>query len=227
VLSIVANHPATARFLSRKLCVRFVSDNPPSALVDATAAVWVQTGGDLRSVLRFVLNSPEFAGSAGQKFRRPLDFLIAALRATGTEVHNYWALEEMFNTLGQPPFGWHPPNGYPDVAGAWFSTGGLLARWNIAMRLTHSAHSDAGDSGWGLASKLHERIQTPATVGDLVDQVAAQVFGVPLSGTARQPFVAFVAGGDNAGQPVDSLLLGGRLASLFGMMIASPLFQWR
>jgi uncharacterized protein (DUF1800 family) len=227
VLSILANHPNTAVFVCHKLCVRFVSDTPPVPLIENMVAIWEQTGGDIRSVLRHLFMAPEFLASSGQKLRRPLDFLIGCLRATGTEVSNYWALEEMLTELGQPPYGWFPPNGYPDTAGAWLATGGLLARWNTAMRLTHSAYSDGPDTGWGLKSNLRATIGDPQTAGELVDMVAAQVFGAPLSVSERLPFVAFIAPDGGAETPVTPLLLGGKLASLFGLMLASPLYQWR
>jgi uncharacterized protein (DUF1800 family) len=226
VLSILANHPTTARYICRKLCVRFVGDSPPPELVEGMAAAWLESKGEIRSVLRHLFLSPHFLGGA-PKLRRPLDFLIAALRATGTEVTNFWALEEMLEDLGQRPYGWFPPNGYPDISGAWYSTSGLLARWNTAMRLTHSAYSDAGDSGWGVRAQLREHIGSTSTVGELVDMVAEQVFGVPLSSSYRQPFVDFASDGAGPDTPVTEFLLGGKLASLFGLMLASPLFQWR
>ncbi|MCB0026769.1 MAG: DUF1800 domain-containing protein [Anaerolineales bacterium] len=227
VLQILAQHPATAQFLSRKLCVRFVSDNPPQALVDSTAAVWRDTGGEIRPVLRHLFLSPEFAAAQGQKFRRPLEFLIGALRATGTELVDDWVLEQMVAATGQVPFNWHPPNGYPDVAGAWQSTNGLLARWNIAMQLTHGAWSDHDDTGWGLLSHLRDQIGNPATVGELVDETAAGIFGTQLSGANRDAFIRFTADDGPADTPVDAHLLARKYGSLFGLMLASPLYQWR
>jgi uncharacterized protein (DUF1800 family) len=227
VLSLLANHPQTAHFVCRKLCVRFVSDAPPPALVEAMAAVWEQSRGDLRSVLRYLFSAPEFLAAGGYKLKRPLDFLIGCLRATGAQVTNYWALDEIFTDLGQRPYGWFPPNGYPDMAGAWLSAGGLLGRWNTAMRLTHGAYSDAGDSGWGLKANLRAQIGEPATAGELVDMVAAQVFGAPLGDAERGSFVAFASDGGGAGVPMTPLLLGAKLASLFGLMLASPRYQWR
>lgn len=219
VLTILANHPSTARFLSRKLCVRFVSDNPPASLLDSTTAVWQQTRGDIRAVLRHILNSPEFAASAGQKLRRPLDFFIGASRATGTEVRGTWWLDEILQQLGQPPYGWHPPNGYPDVAGAWLSTGGLMARWQIAQLLTHDAYST---QDYELTTTLRDPIGTPKTAGELVDAVATQVFGAPLTGSARQHFMNYVGTQGEIGLDV----IGRKVATLYALMLSSPYFQW-
>lgn len=228
VLNILTEHPATARFVCTKLCVRFVSDTPPASLVDRLTAVFQQSHGDIKTVLRALFLADEFFNSTGQKFKRPLDFFIGALRATGTQIKDWWRLEQMVYELGQPPYGWSPPNGYPDVAGAWLNTGGLLARWNIAMALTHGAYEDFYGDSYSLATNLHERIGQPATVGELVDAVAEQIFGAPLVGEARADFVAYVTddAGDD-GTAVSPHTLARKLASLYGLMLASPAFQWR
>ncbi len=225
VLGIVAHHPSTARFICRKLAVRFVSDNPPDTLVDALANIWQQTGGEIKPVLRHLFLSAEFAAAVGQKFRRPLDFLAGALRATGTTFYSQWVWQEMLQSLGQIPFGWHPPNGYPDVAPAWITTDGLLARWNVAMQLTHGAQSDA-ELGYGMHADLFARIGSPATVSALVDAVSEQVFGAPLLPAAAAPFIDFAGDGRGGSQRVTPHLLAQKLGSLFGLMLASPLFQW-
>lgn len=233
VLNILTEHPATARFVCTKLCVRFVSDVPPASLVERLTAVFQQSHGDIKTILHTLFLSDEFFNSAGQKFKRPLDFFIGALRATGTQVKDWWRLEQMLQQLGQPPYGWSPPNGYPDVAGAWQNTGGLLARWNTAMSLTHGAYEDIYDDGYSLTTNLYAPIGQPGTVGELVDAVAAQVFGAPLAGEARADFVAYVTDdvGDARTEPAETAvtphLLARKLASLYGLMLASPAFQWR
>lgn len=226
LLAIAANHPATARFISGKLARRFVSDNPPASLIDSMAQVWQATHGDIKAIIRHMFLSAEFLAAAGQKMRRPLDFFIGALRATGTEITDWWVMEEMLQRLGQMPYAWGPPDGYPDTAEAWLSTNGLLARWNVAMRLTHSAYEDPFESGWGLGTtQLLERIGEPATAVALVDTVAAQVFGAPLPNPT--PFVDYVTDGGDKNMPVTPHLLARKLASLYGLMLASPQYQWR
>lgn len=227
VLHILTHHPATARFICKKLCVRFVSDRPPADLIDRMAEMWQQTDGEIVSVLRVLFQSNEFKASAGQKLRRPLDFFVGALRATGTRVLRWWKLEEILSDLGQPPYGWSPPNGYPDVAGAWINTSGMLARWNVSMLLTHSAYSDAGNTGYALLANLRERIGSPQTAGALVDAVAAQVFGAPFTGAAHDQFVRYLGDDVTTDTPISSITIGKKLASLYGIMLASPYFQWR
>lgn len=224
LISLLVNHPSTAHFVCRKLCVRFVSDTPPDSLIESSARVWRETSGEIVPVLRHILTSPEFYASAGQKLRRPLDFFIGVLRVTGTRYLNEWLMHEHLADLAQPPYGWNPPNGYPDVAGAWLSSSGLLARWNIAMSLTHNAWSEP-DSG--MVARLDRLIDSPSTAGELVAQAARRVFGTTPPPDALAPFIAFVSDGAGDSQPVTPAMLSSKLGTLFGLLFASPQYQWR
>ena len=238
VLTILAEHPATARYLCTKLCIRFVSDVPPASLIDRLTAVWQQSDGAIKTVLRTLFLSDEFQNSVGQKYKRPLDFFIGALRATGTQMNDWWVLERLLQQLGQPPYGWHPPNGYPDGAGAWLNSGGLLARWNIAQQLSHGAYEDFYGDGYTFSTNLFERIGpldtavTPAEAAvQLVDAVSTQIFGAPLEkdagATAHAEFVAYVLDGIDEETISPAHLVARKLATLYGLMLASPYFQWR
>ena len=222
VLGILADHPATARYIAFKLCRRFVADEPPASLVESAALQFIVNDGQIAPVLRHIFMSPEFHASAGQKLRRPLDFFIGALRATGTELP-FWRMEELLQDLAQPPYGWHPPDGYPDVAGAWMSSSGLLARWNVAMTLTHEAASEPYTD---LRTDLFNRIGTPGSAADLVDAVARQVFGTTLPDDQRALYVDFVTDGNDK-FALDDHLIATKTPTLFGLMLASPAFQWR
>ncbi len=224
VLSILANHPQTAHHLSRKLCRRFISDNPPQSIIDSTVQVWVESGGDIKTILRHLFASDEFMASVGQKFRRPLDFVIGAFKATGTTLDSNWTLYELLSRSGQIPYHWGPPNGYPDAAGAWINTSSLLFRWNAAMYLAEEAYSDPYFEG---DTQLRERIGNPDTIGLLVDRVAEQVFGVPLSPDLAAPFLAYVAEGEPADARLHTHTIASKLGTLYAFMLASPLYQWR
>jgi hypothetical protein len=226
LISIVAHHPATARFVCRKLAVRFVSDAPPDSLIERMVAAWTDSRGEIKPVLRAMFTSDEFYAAAGQKFRRPLDFYIGARRATGSNILDKWWRYTVWEELAQPPYGWHPPNGYPDVGAAWKGTSSLLARWNTATLLTHEALS-MGDRN--LQTDILARTGEPATVGDLVDAVATQVFGVPIppDSEAYAAFIDYAADGGDAATPADTHRLIRKVGTLYGMMLASPLYQWR
>lgn len=223
VLRILAEHPSTARFVCRKLCVRFVSDQPPDELVNALTATWISTGGQIKPVLRQLFLSPEFAASEGQKLRRGLDFAIGAMRAAGTEVTNFYQLESLLDGLAQIPYNWHPPNGYPDVAPTWINLGALLARWNTAFFLTDGALRNRKLA----RTDLLRQIGKPRTADDLVTVVSTWVYGKPLSGEARGPFVTFASDGLGGATPVNRERLNRKAGALFGLMLSSPAYQWR
>ena len=225
VLNLLAAHEATARFVCRKLCVRFVSDAPPQELVEELAKVWLESDGDIKTVLRALFTSQDFYAAKSQKLRRPFEFYVASLRATGNEFTKIWPQKQMLEELAQLPYGWEPPDGYPDVAGAWLSSSGLLARWNIAMRLTNGAASEEKKS-WDVLSKLHERIPEVATVNELVNEVSKQVFGYVLTEEELEPFIHYASDAAGGAEPATTFLRARKLSSLYGLMLASPAFQW-
>jgi uncharacterized protein (DUF1800 family) len=140
VLDILAKHPSTAHFIATKLVRRFVSDTPPSALVDRAAARFRQTDGDLREVMRTILTSPEFLApdARGAKVKTPFDFVASALRSTATDVADATQYVRALQQLGMPLYMCQPPTGYGDTAEAWVNTGALVNRMNFAVRLARN-----------------------------------------------------------------------------------------
>ena len=238
VLNLLASHPSTARFVCRKLAVRFVSDSPPASLVDRMVAVWTATDGEIKPVLRAMFFkddrqtlTDEFAASAGQKLRRPLDFFVAVSRATGTTFASFDAMEYLLAKLAQIPYGWHPPNGYPEPAAAWANTNGVLERWNTAQTLTDTALNERHT---GMRTRLSALVGAAATVGQLVDKCALQMLGTSLDAAMRAQLVAYVNTGED-GLPtggteatrVTAALRRQKLGPLCGLLLASPMNQWR
>ena len=138
VLHILARHPSTAKFISSKLAMRFVSDNPPEALVERMAETFRKKDGDIREVLKTMLRSPEFwsADAYRAKVKTPFEFVISALRATGADVGDAAPLSRQLANLGMPLYGMQPPTGYSMKADAWMSSAALLGRMNFALALT-------------------------------------------------------------------------------------------
>jgi uncharacterized protein (DUF1800 family) len=137
VLEILARHPSTARFISRKLAVRFVSDNPPAALVDKLAKTYQKSDGDIREVLRVLFESKEFWAKEAYeaKVKSPLEFVVSAVRATEAEVDNGFALAEVMGRMGQPLYRKLEPTGYSNASAEWVNSSGLLERMNFATAL--------------------------------------------------------------------------------------------
>ena len=138
VLHILATSPATARFISTKLAIRFVSDDPPKPLVDRMTQTFLSTHGDIRKVLLAMVNSPDFFSRSTYraKVKTPLDFVISAVRASDADVQSAGALANVISELGMPVYGMQTPNGYSMKADPWNSTASLIARLNFALALS-------------------------------------------------------------------------------------------
>jgi uncharacterized protein (DUF1800 family) len=137
VLHMLATSPATAKFVSTKLAVRFVSDTPPAALVDRMASAFVASGGDIKTVLRTMFDSPEFWSPEvyRAKVKTPEEFVVSAVRASGAEVKNAIPLVQALDKLGMPFYGMQTPNGYSWMSEPWVNTGDLVSRMNFALGL--------------------------------------------------------------------------------------------
>jgi uncharacterized protein (DUF1800 family) len=137
VLHILAHSPATARFISTKLAVRFVSDNPSPQLVDDMTKTFLKKDGDIREVLRTMLSSPDFWAQDDYraKVKTPLEFVASAVRATGADVTNATPLARQLQNMGMPLYGAQPPTGYSMKAETWVNSSALLARMNFALAL--------------------------------------------------------------------------------------------
>lgn len=136
-LDVLAVHPTTARHLSRQLAQYFVSDDPPQALVERMTATWRASGGDIRAVLRTLFASPEFMSTdaAGAKFKTPYQFVVSALRASGTAVANVGPLTNTMSQLGMPLYGCQTPDGYKNTQDAWLNPDALTRRIAFATAL--------------------------------------------------------------------------------------------
>ncbi len=137
VLDQLAAHPSTARHLATKLAVRFVSDEPPPALVDRLAARFSASGGDLRQVMRTLAESEELWAPEARraKIKSPFELAASALRALDAEIGHPRATVEWIQRMGQPLYAYQAPTGYPDRANAWVNTGSLLNRMNFGLQL--------------------------------------------------------------------------------------------
>ncbi len=136
-IDILAHHPSTAKFISRKLAQRFVADEPPQALVDRMAQTFTKTDGDLRAVLETMFTSPEFfsEGAWQAKVKSPLEMVVSAVRAIGGEVSDTFTLVQKIADLGEPLYNYLAPPGYPNTGDGWLSTAGVMGRMNFSAAL--------------------------------------------------------------------------------------------
>lgn len=142
VLDILVKHPATARFISTKLCRRFVADDPAESIVSRCADTFSATTGDIGEVMRTLIGSPEFWNEAfgAGKLKTPHEFVLSTLRAVGAEVTSARALNAgripYLDAMGQPTYLSLDPTGWSDRGSAWLpNPGSHLARMNFALGL--------------------------------------------------------------------------------------------
>ena len=183
LVEIVCAHPATARHVATKLCRRFIADDPPSEAVDRVAAAFVASRGDVRGTLRTLFATEAFLGARRTKLKRPFHFVASALRAADADTDGGPPLHEMLRRMGQPPFQFPSPDGYPDDRESWLGT--LLWRWNFAAalsanriegtRVRHSElHASSGGAPGTWASLLGRSV-TPdesSALGGVADPLA-------------------------------------------------------
>lgn len=223
LLDRLSAHPSTARFIATKLARRFVADEPPDSVVTRVAGVFEATGGSIPAVLRELLLSPELLDAVDAKLKRPFDYVVSVLRATGAIAtqQGYRELYELLGRLGQVPFGWPAPDGYPATAAYWTATSTLLTRWNFAL---------------GLADGTYDRVvQVPIgafvagvrTAAEVVDQIADRVLGREMTSDDRDAVLAAAAPGRDPDQPlpIGARSEVGRVA--LGLILVSRSFQLR
>jgi uncharacterized protein (DUF1800 family) len=138
VIDLLVHHPSTAKFISTKLARRFVSDNPPPALVARMAQTFQSSDGDIRAVMKTMIYSPEFWSRAAYraKIKTPFELVVSAARALGTDVDTPMPLVQWAGRIGEPLYQCQPPTGYSDKADTWVNTGALLNRLNYSLALS-------------------------------------------------------------------------------------------
>jgi uncharacterized protein (DUF1800 family) len=209
VIEMLAAHPATAHFISAKLARRFIGDEPPRAIIDKAAQIFLNTRGDIRSVLCVILL--DGLAFAQPKYKRPANFILSSLRILNVET-DAAALNEYLLRMGQLYFNWTTPDGYPDHSAAW--QGSLMPRWQFAFDLIRN---DIKGTKHNLNALLE--VSSTGILQDDVDSVASLLLGAPLEVLRRDGLIDAV----RAGGAVDEEALQIITASL----IASPAFQWR
>jgi uncharacterized protein (DUF1800 family) len=141
VLDILARHPSTARFISKKLAQRFVADDPPPELIDRMARTFLDSDGDIRAVMTSMLTSNEFfsRGAYQAKVKTPFEMIVSSIRATGAQVDYAFPLAERLDKqLGQPLYRKREPTGYSSANAEWINSAALLERMNFALDLTQN-----------------------------------------------------------------------------------------
>lgn len=138
-LDLLCQHPATARFIARKIAIYFVADEPSEALVKPMAEAFARSNGDIRSVLSAMIRSAEFEASLGKqaKFKDPMRYILSSVRLAYDEkvILNTAPIQNWLNRLGEGLFNRATPDGYALQSSAWNGPGQMMTRFEIARQL--------------------------------------------------------------------------------------------
>ncbi len=208
VIDHLVMHPATARFIATKLTRRFIADDPPQEIVEKATRTFLNTSGDIKSVLRVILL--DGLALAQPKYKRPANFVASALRLTNTESDG--ALHDYLLRMGQPYFNLPTPDGYPDVSAPWQSN--LMPRWQFAFELMRGEIA-------GTNNNLNRLLDVASTgiLADDVDALTSLLLGSPLERFARDELIDSVYSTGVTPEETLQILAAG--------ILASPAFQWR
>ena len=141
VLRDLAAHPATATHLANKLACHFIADTPPPGLVERLTKVFTDTDGDLKEVAKAMVKSDEAWTQPATKLKRPGEWTVGMVRATGITQANAKRFTDGLALLGEPL--WRPssPKSFPDDEGSWIDGTGrrLDLANNFAERMVGRA----------------------------------------------------------------------------------------
>ncbi|MEM7532681.1 MAG: DUF1800 domain-containing protein [Chloroflexota bacterium] len=238
LLNYLANHPSTANRLAYKLCVRFLGENPPADVVAAAAQAYLDNGTEIKPMLRAIFNSASFneLSYIGSKFRRPFEFMTAVMRIYDAQLTEDVpnkapkTLRNQLSVMGQPIFGWGPPNGYPDAMGAWVNSTSLLARWNFTQKLLTRNRKHETLNKFGILIDYRALIggsdvPRPETAGELVDMLAGRLLFQSISDSDRDILLGYV--GVGADELVPEKFYNHTLSQVAALLVNSPYFQFR
>lgn len=243
-LELLVDHPSTAQYIAQKLCAKFVADKPPASLVAAVTNTFTTTDGDIPSMLRVIFQSAEFANSAGQKFKRPINAMAGAVRAIGMGTTEYTVNIGLFGTVngagalvehltagGQAPFGWVPPNGYPDERRYWSNTNSLLQQQKFLVQLAESlSYGRLLDDPLGFllqGTSIASAVTQASTPREAVDNALRNLLLEAIPASGRSAILDFMAQGGDPDTEVDKDELENRVKGLVFVLLSSPWFLVR
>lgn len=180
-LRYLAHHPATAKRLARRLCVKFVHDDPSKDLVNTVATAYRRSNTNIATTLRAMVSHPEFVKSSGDKVRMPLDDTIATIRALRIKPRRpttdqdfarsiYWVAQGQ----GQTPYSWPAPNGFPEVDAAWSGPGRVLDSFSVHRSLAMGWWPSQG-ARWRKPAAWAPDTKMPFE--DVIDEISLQLHG--------------------------------------------------
>jgi uncharacterized protein (DUF1800 family) len=225
-LSYLARHESTAQRVARRLAVRFVSDTPSDALVDHVAQVFQDSGTDIKATLRALVAHADFDQDIGGKVRTPNEDILNTYRVMQLEVLEPTGPDDLANVIlmvaqnmGQRPFDWPRPDGFPDDAFAWSSASRILACWQVHKNVSNSGYPSAGAV---YKPPTYWLPPLPIRFNDLVDRYCRQILGQKSTKVLRRTASKAVDVPGDEMVEEDSQLVKWRLPQLILALLDSP-----
>lgn len=187
-VEMLAAHPSTAEFVSRKLAEHYVAVPAPDALVDDLALVYHESGGDLREVLLAIAAHPAFWDDVEpRRMTSPMDYGVRLARTCdGFNVD--WKIQQFLDLSGMGFYDRATPDGYPEGDGVWIDTNAMLQRWSLP-----------GDVPWLVTRLVPDPLKARAG-GDVeawrqrcVDAAAVRITGHLLGDESNAAALEFLA----------------------------------
>lgn len=142
-VDILVQQPATAKFISRKLAVYFLTDNPPETVISEMARAFQKSDGNIAKTLNVLFHSAAFqsGNNLGNKYKDPVQYVISSLRLLyGAEpVQDVRPAVNWINQLGEPLYAHLTPDGYGMSAKDWLSSDQMVKRFEIARAIFGNA----------------------------------------------------------------------------------------
>ncbi len=249
VIEILSRHPSTARFISKKLCQRLLSDDPSPQLVERVAQVFLKTDGDIREVIRAIVTSPEFNSPAAfrSKIKSPLELAASAIRAVDADTNGAPSLHDWIRRMGEPLYQFAFPTGYGEDSAKWVNTGVFFNRINFAVALANNQINGTNFDPLRLVSKevvaspdrmtsqlagliVHTELSADslrAVRAGLADQPAVAATGMarPAIDNGQRPAQRPVAAPVNTASMPDAAAERRRIAQVIGLLMGTTEFQ--
>ena len=224
VLDVLVKDRHTALHISQQLAERFVSDDPPPALVARMAKTFEKSKGDIRAVMTTMIYSPEFWSRTAfrAKVKTPFELVASTARALGADVDQPMQLVQWVTRIGEPLYQCLTPNGYSDKAAAWVSTGALLNRVNFAVALT-------GNKVRGAQVDINSLVGTDLGVNSksALERIEAEFLAGQVSDSTRATLEQEMSEPRILGAKLDDPVTQVNVGLITGLVLGSPEFQKR
>lgn len=207
VLNILAGHPSTARFISRKICRWLLGEGTPQSVVSSVAAAYTSSAGDIKSMIRAAMR-PGHVHDAPPRYKRPFHYFTSVMRALNANVTSTATLRNSLFSAGQRPFHWITPDGYPDAQSHW--VGLVLPRWNFAASVAAGQLS-------GVTYDLTTFFSGTTTASEMMDRIDATLFASEMDPDDKARIRDYLAP-----QPTSTT----RQRDALGLALSSRAFHW-